>query len=608
MQNNNLSENNSLPEQNSTAKKNRRNVSERIMQSFDDSCARELFCSAEKTEKAYKSSATSFLFGRVFSSKQTNTDSDNETSRFYPLKKAFSRRVESSTAVNLYRSALERFFTTSSRAYGAFFLSFSLISILILYIRKMVLGTSDGIFPSFLASTLLFVVSIFLITSKKSLGNCIKDSAILSYIFTRLLPLKISADKLKENTAIQITPPLLIGMMFGFSTVFFSFTSILAAFGIIASALIALYSPESVIIATLMCFTFIPKQLLLLLLCGSLISYAIKLLRGKRNFSLRAADCFVLLFVLYSLTTCFTAEEFLARIAISGTYFIIVNLITTKRLVFKCILALAIGALITSAYAIYEYVVSFVSVSDFKNTFISGAAHQSTAALQSADLLGVYLAVVIIISAYCKRLREWDTAPTKTSFLFMMFLLGIAASGSETAFLCLVTGMALYAVLTWKKKVPALMIFFCAAAFTFYRLSMSEIMAETVNSLRTVMSEFNNIFLIGAGTNTSVSDTPVSGILPLLFVQGGIFNVFLFVLAVFLVVQAVISAIHSSYTSQISTLSATLISALLTLILYMCLSPAPASTVIFTLFFALCGLSVSCSRMTETDTLRKTTR
>ncbi len=262
---------------------------------------------------------------------------------FLKTKTAFARLVESSSIVSAYRRITDELLCARVRDYGIFLLFFSLLAFASSMFKIYTFDSYGGLSNfdiTVMASTL--ISSVFLLMSKKSVAQKLEKSVIFSFVFLDILGISPLALHTKRKTKAYTAAALAIGTILGTLTFLFTPTDIIKFLVTVIFSATVLYSPESGLLLSILLLPFLRYEFFRILVLIAVISYVLKLFRGKRNVSFSPADIFVLLFAL--------AAWFAFGTATSGTlitacciYLLIVNLFRNQDLLEKGVSSLGVG-------------------------------------------------------------------------------------------------------------------------------------------------------------------------------------------------------------------------------------------------------------------------
>ena len=311
-----------------------------------------------------------------------------------------ARFFYSSRLSKAIRSFSKTLACTSARVYGLVFLSFGLLT-LFLHLAEYYFMDDPAVEISSLvigASFMLF--SVFFLISDKPIGRALQSVAILDFLIFDLF----SINRMHYRDA-ERGFGASIGIIFGFilSIFGFFFPTEYAVLLIIALVFfsVAMISPEFPYIFSLLIFpylTVIPHSSYILagLIALSVISFARKVLIGKRVYSFEIYDLVLIFFILTVLiTSVFLGGSAPTESALLITVFIIgyipASNMAVNRRIFDCISgAVTASAIPVSIYSVIDY--------SIRSAFFERRA--AAAFFNSAETFAAYLFAVILLSVY----------------------------------------------------------------------------------------------------------------------------------------------------------------------------------------------------------------
>ena len=256
---------------------------------------------------------------------------------------------------------------SSTRTYGAFFLSFGLLSLFLNFGKNYFENTvtTDPVLIWIGAS--LSLVSVVLMLFDRPMCLALQDFAPTDYLFFEFFSIK----RMHRTEYSPVINPLL-GMFFGFipATVafFVPIQWVLLCIAIIIFVAVSFNTPEFPMIFTLLVLpyiTLLPERGLIIALLSliTFLSYLVKVVIGKRIYTFNFMGLLVFLFLTFAfIGGCGGLGEdslnnSLIFIAASLAYFPASNLIVNRRLADCAINAVVVSAIPITILAIVEYIV-----------------------------------------------------------------------------------------------------------------------------------------------------------------------------------------------------------------------------------------------------------
>lgn len=294
-----------------------------------------VFMSSDTADKSKNSGLLSLV------SEKTRADT-----LFSFIRRNFSLSVENSAIIRLYRIIIKAFMATTVRTIGVFFISAGLYSLLGYSIRLFVLGGVDRTQADAVVILLTVLVSAFLVFSKKSLGRKLGESRIFYFILDLLgiNRLAIDTNRTPEN---HFGIAFFAGLAFGLASFFLTPVKAIYYIFTVITALVVLYSPESGLLISMTAVPFGKEDMLFEVLAVTLVSYILKLLRGKRNLTLKSEDVPALFFALVFMLA-FPGISTRRLFIMASAYFMASNLMRNTSLLKKSVYCFSLGLMIKS--------------------------------------------------------------------------------------------------------------------------------------------------------------------------------------------------------------------------------------------------------------------
>ncbi len=259
-------------------------------------------------------------------------------------------------------SALSSFFRglmdTSVGSVGVFLFFTGLYSAAAFFV-KLYAGNPGDTFDV-IYSAVIALLGLLLMPVRRSLLGCVRQGILTSYITEEMLAVSSFALDTEKTGKQHIGWAVLFGTVAGVVGFLFSPIHILLFLLAFAGAAVVMYSPEGGLYISVFLLPFVPTFVSASVAALAGISYLFKLLVGKRNFYLTAADIFVFLFTLAigaaGLTTPFVYEDAAVTVlTVAVIYILCVNLMRSGDQLFRLMRALNSGALILALCCIFAF-------------------------------------------------------------------------------------------------------------------------------------------------------------------------------------------------------------------------------------------------------------
>lgn len=212
------------------------------------------------------------------------------------VKMSFASFCEDFALFRLYRKLVDAFLKTNLRASSGGFFAFGFLVALFSFIKASSGGAADRV-PGIVFGLAVILGSVPMAFSNSRWSETLQRSRIadgwLGYVCGYRAG-EIRRDGVSPRGGVGF---VVTGVVAGLLTAFFDpFTVVMGICGTVL-ALQILYKPEIGLSLEILCFAFVPRTGLLILALFTLFAYAVKVLRGKRVFSVNSCD--VLIFLLF---------------------------------------------------------------------------------------------------------------------------------------------------------------------------------------------------------------------------------------------------------------------------------------------------------------------
>ena len=212
--------------------------------------------------------------------------------------KRLTRLFDLSNTSAIIRSLKNRFLCLSLRTLGVFFVTlgayaFIITAILAFFTDRV--ADHSGIY----GGPLCVICSLPLLFSKGNFATALINSRVGSFLCHQLAIRKESLPY--EPVLNSLSVAFVAGIVVSLFTLVFPFSFVMTAIAVTVIVLTVLYSPEAGLTFFVAFLFFAGPALQHLALCSTAVSYALKLIRGKRTLVIRKTDLFLVIFALCSL-------------------------------------------------------------------------------------------------------------------------------------------------------------------------------------------------------------------------------------------------------------------------------------------------------------------
>ena len=418
------------------------------------------------------------FFGRIFTSYTslrkklsngffgTYIFSNGKIKRFFRRIRAFlARSIESCVTISLTTKIIDKLCSFPLQYYGNYGLFFGIYTVVIYYVKHFIPWLEPAPSSHLWTGIIVAISSIPLIFSRLNLSTTVKNSVFGRGIFKHAFGFSDETfDNKKSTSRGKGNLMLLLGLIFGIATLFIHpLYIIIAIFTIVMITLIAI-TPEIGVLLTIavlpfLSFTETPTIWLCLMILITAFFYIIKLIRGKRLFKLEALDFTVLLFgIIILLSSLYSAggtasvySATVSTVLLLG-YFLLVNLMRTEKWIKRCIIALVASASVVSIIGIFEFIFGEKNNDWLDQSFFGMIKTRVVSLFENPNMLAVFLVsifpflIALLIDSKAKN------AKFLSKILIILFLACIVFTWSRAAWLAIILGTLIFAILYTKKS------------------------------------------------------------------------------------------------------------------------------------------------------------
>ncbi len=397
------------------------------------------------------------------------------------IKQNVEKVFETSFVINKLKIACKRMLRYPLKAYGRFLLSFGMYSAFIYALKAFLIGGGLPTTGDLRISAGAMAVALPLISSSESLGHAVKNGRLTSAIFIDAFGFKdenfeIDLGKLSKKYNFSF----LFGMIAGLITFFIPAIYLPIGIALLLFFSMIFVSPEIGVIISIFMIPFCslfsnPSIALTTLASISILSYLIKLFKGKRIFEVEILDlsviAFFIIILMGGMITVGGQESLLSAIMscilIFG-FFCVVNLMRTEKWLNRCVLALVSSSVAVSIIGVLEYALGFASagwVDAEKFGYIEGRA---TSLFDNPNVLAMYL-----VLCFPMLLAKASDATTKKGRLLggvsvLLTVLCVIFTWSRGAWLALIASTLLFLLIRSRKTLSVIIAFLLTLPAIYY--------------------------------------------------------------------------------------------------------------------------------------------
>lgn len=397
------------------------------------------------------------------------------------VKKFVAKQFEGSRLLKLISDATSGLLGLSGRAVGAFGMTWGIYVVLVAFIKSSVLEGLTSPTADLAIGITAFLASIPLLFADKSIRSLISESSVLSAALTNIFGVPREAFRSKRMSVLGQSGAVILGIVFGLLTYLIPAYHMVCGIAIfIAVALILLYPEGGVVIsigmAPLLGAFGAPSLTLAVAVLMTAVSYFIKVIRGKRIFSVAAADLPIYAFMLAVLLSGIapgdsnTLENALLCCSLMLIFPLVVNLMRSKRWIGACTVALTASALIMAFIGIAQYLLGSAPSGWIDTDLFSGIASRAVSLFDNPNVFGAYLAAVFPMALSLTLPRYEKKTRILGGVTSLYIVLAAAFTFSRSAWIGLIVGGIAFAVLVSPKGllccIPvAAVLLVCTVAF-----------------------------------------------------------------------------------------------------------------------------------------------
>ena len=395
-------------------------------------------------------------------------------------KKAVSKQFSESKLLTLFKNFTLTLLKLPLRSYGIGLLLFGIYATAISAISVY---SSDGAYlkSAGLFAGILCVASAILMTlSSKPLVNVLYESSSAGPFIDGVMCIRCADVLNLKKTKVSLNYPIMIGTALGLLTFFIEPQKII--FAVLALVFVAscLCSPEFAIGLLLITLPFLSERLILLLTLASFISYLLKLIRGKRTFTVGLTEAVAILIGIVGIARSLVSpggSYISTRLLICGLilFICIRNMFRSRRLSFMLSSTLGYSFLLLYAMRTVFCLCSYVELG--RRTFIS-----LTPVLADLDAINRYgfLCMGFVLFSILQH-----KSASRKGFLFILLSVyfTVASVTESLSFtVCLVAAVLLFAVSSRRKSLLFAFPLICAIPII-YALFKQSVLAAKIISL-----------------------------------------------------------------------------------------------------------------------------
>lgn len=379
------------------------------------------------------------------------------------------------------------------KTYGAFLLSLGAYGAVTYLIREYVLVREGGDASDLVVCGVFLLLSFPLMMTRETFATAVLKSRFMcTFLFDGL---GIPRDSFSKTAVFpkRYSTVTAIGMILGALTYFVS--PIYYVMGVVLLLLVALVFsyPELGVLAMIALVPLSalfahPSLVLLAVIVVTMISYFVKLIRGKRVFKLRLIDFAILVFAVLVLAGGIISAggevslaSALLYVALMAGYFLTVNLIRTRVWVRRCVIAFLIFGGLSAVIGIAQIFTGSLELSWLDTELFSGIDVRITSTFENPNVYASYL-LLLTPFAMAFLVRKGSVRPKVALALgLILFAICLVETWSRGAWIGILVALLLFFLVYTRRSVPYLLL--AGAAVPFAGLVLPENMISRFLSI-----------------------------------------------------------------------------------------------------------------------------
>ncbi|MBQ7011450.1 MAG: O-antigen ligase family protein [Clostridia bacterium] len=376
--------------------------------------------------------------------------------------------------------------------YGMFFLAFGVYTLLAGLIKVVALRMADVSFLYFAIPIVCITAAIpMLISRKKVMATQLAESKLMAPLLFSVLGLRRELFRVAPSGGGRKNVAFIIGTVLGALTYFLPPLAVVAVPVCILAAYSVLLSPEAGLIVTLFAIPLLiitghPSLFLAFILLFISACYILKAARGKRYVKFEAVDLFMLIFLLLFAAGAIGGFGGLdvslpLYICLASGYFLCANMLSSRVWLKRGIIALMAGNMLSSLFAIYQYLSGNVETTWLDTENFSSIAGRAVSFFENPNMLGEYammllpLAVALTLAAKKRSERSAWLCVSVCTGLCLVF------TWARGAWLGAIAAFFIFAVLYTKKTIPFMLL--CVVLIPFLPVVLPESIVTRITSI-----------------------------------------------------------------------------------------------------------------------------
>jgi len=544
---------------------------------------------------------------------------------------SITRKKKKVTSLGLFRAMdwLSRLISyTSTKAYGAAFLSFGLVTLLLHFVKDYTEFRAAATTGDIITFIVCAVVSVPLLLFDRPMCIALQDFPLTDLILFEFFCVK-RMHRTEKHGSIPTLLAIAIATALAMLECLIQTELLVLAIAAFAVAYIAIVSPEFALLSSFLLIPYLPHFpygdiALPVMIAIGLLSLIRKVIYGKRVVHIEQYDFFIGLMMLMVLISgifikgydSFTSS--LGMLLISAGYLLCSNLITNRRLADRALCAIVLSSLPASVIAIADLVGGILN-GDFPEILNTGL----TGGFSDPSELAAYLLVTLVLTTALIK-QSHGAQRGAYALIFTVQLVALALTAQRFALIALLLGGLVYLALNLRGFAAfaiALIMLLPYAVFLIPENILSIVFADTVGGLTAgeVVSLWRASFAVlldnlwvGMGIGATsfreefaspefVGVTDVHNTFIELGLEAGVFAVACFV--ILLLIRLRHTSVYHRYlkNSQVSTLSPIVLVATFVILMFGTVDYILSDAAVAYLFWSVFGIGAASLRVAKRE-------
>lgn len=377
----------------------------------------------------------------------------------------FAEGIESSRIVRGIKRGVSSMTELPTKSYGRFLLSFGIYTLLFYFVKFLLPTVGVANADCLYFGITVCVISIPLLISDKKLVEVAYDSKITKFIFSDICGYREELFETEPNAEPHrfSGQAMFFGLICGVLTLFINPLIIVGVIGTLVLFAFIFTTPEIGILISLVFLPFFslttyPTVLLTFIILATLMSFLVKVIRGKRIIRFEIIDLavgfFMIALYLSGRITVGGADSYFSALVaccLLFGYFLIVNLIRTEKWIYRCVYCIVFSGTLTAVIGILQYALGYAVNEWLDISLFADIYGRATATFDNPNYLAAYLAAVFPFALYLFN-KVSGKLRLLSAFSCISIVLCAVFTWSRAAWLAIIICFVLYLVIITRKS------------------------------------------------------------------------------------------------------------------------------------------------------------